>query len=105
MEHSNIAPDFDIYGINTRLQNLTILNENGFLDISYFYDLHREWVEIAEGGYVVKSGYEYEVKNIHIHQVRDEEGLPITIEFTEDQMNQIKTYIKYEIEKEPNGWD
>ena len=105
MEHSNIAPDFDIYGINTRLQNLTILNENGFLDISYFYDLHREWVEIAEGGYVVESGYEYEVKNIHIHQVRDEEGLPITIEFTEDQMNQIKTYIKYELEKEPNGWD
>jgi len=105
MEHSNIAPNFDIWEINTRLQNLTILNEYGFLNLSYFYDLHREWVEIGEGGYVVESGYEYQVKNIHIHEVRDEERIPITIEFTEEQTKQIKTYIKYEIEKEQNGWN
>jgi cell division FtsZ-interacting protein ZapD len=95
--------DFEIWEINHRLQSLTLLTEGGFLFLSYLYDTHQEWVEIAEGGYVVESGLEYQAINIQIKEVQDESGAPVDISGDEQILKIIK-YIKNETESELNGW-
>lgn len=46
----------DIMGINLRLSFVEAVEEEGAMDVSYTYDMYREWVEVTEGGYVVESG-------------------------------------------------
>jgi len=59
----------DIMGINLRLSFVEAVEEDGAMDVSYTYDMFREWVEVTEGGYVVESGYEYHPTNIQIGRI------------------------------------
>jgi hypothetical protein len=94
----------DILGLNIRLQVLEAVEETGSMDIYFNYDIHREWVEVAEGGYIVESGYLYHPINITIERVIHEHFGEVKITYlNETTINYIKNYIKDEIYNEANG--
>jgi hypothetical protein len=96
--------EIDVLSIDVRLCNLEAVDEQGGINIQFEYDLHREWVEITEGGYVVESGYEYHPINVSLVKIVHEKFgiLPIPYFNGSTILNLIK-YISDELYNDANG--
>lgn len=108
METQNIAveqyPDVDILGFNQRLQWIEAVEEDGGMDIFFSYDIHREWVEESEGGYITASYYEYIPVNIKIDSIIHEHlGKLASSYLNENTIEYLTKYIHDEIYNEANG--
>lgn len=94
----------DIMGIDLRLSFVEAVEEEGALDVFYTYDMHREWVEVAEGGYVVESGYEYHPTNIQIGRIIHENlGQLDESHLSEESKSNLIQYICDELYNDANG--
>lgn len=108
MEKQNVAieqyPNVDVLGFNLRLRHIEAVEEEGSMDIYFNYDLHREWVEVAEGGCVVESGYEYHPVNISIERVVHEHLGEVKINYlNEGAITYLTKFIHDEIYQDSNG--
>lgn len=104
MNNTETLP-FEIWEIDHADRTVTLLHEQGVYHLSYLYESNEELVEIAEGGYVVASGWEYRVHSIQLTKVIDENDIFVAPSWSNEQITQIKNYIEYETERELNGWD
>jgi len=95
--------DVEIFDLNIRLQFITLFHEEGSVHASFTYDIHQEWEEYSEGGYVVNSGYLYYPKNIKLTKIRDEYENIVDFLLTEKQIEYITNYIYDEIYEDQNN--
>ena len=94
----------DIMGIDLRLSFVKAVEEEGALDVFFTYDMHPEWVEVAEGGYVVESGYEYHPTNIQIGRIIHENlGQLDESHLSEKSKSNLIQYICNELYNDANG--
>jgi hypothetical protein len=93
----------DIMGIDLRLSFVEAVEEDGAMDVSYTYDMYREWVEVTEGGYVVESGYEYHPRDIQIGRIIHENlGQFDESHLSEESRSNLIQYIYHELYKDAN---
>ena len=108
MQTQNIAvldsPNVDILGFNIRLGHIEAVEEDGGMDIYFRYELRRDWVEVAEGGYVVESGYEYHPVNLEIHRIIHEHLGEVKHTYLDEKTSEyLLNFIRNEIYKDSNG--
>lgn len=94
----------EVLSINFRLQFVEAVEEEGLMEIYYQYDIHKDWIEIAEGGFVVESGYEYLPKNISIVKIIHEKFGELSPSYLDEStLTNIINYISDEVYQEENG--
>lgn len=100
------APIAEILSINFRLQFVEAVENEGSMEIYYKYDMLKEWVEVVEGGYVVKSGYDYLPKNVSVFKIIHEKFGELSPSYLDETtLNNIIKYISNEVYQEENGFN
>lgn len=99
-----ICKPVDILSFNARLSFVEAVDEDGLMDVFFTYDTDTEWVEIAEGGYVVESFEEYHPINVQIGRIIHENlGQLDESHFTDEFKSILIQYICDELYDYTNG--